>query len=161
MVTLYYRDDTVRVTSEIIQANGHTVPIARVAYVWHARGPGSARTRGRLLGRGVLIFLLSIPPLVAVVCALSLAYAAQDRNEWRLAALIFAACVVGALALLPFLELPLHWLDRSYERGTRVQELWVQYQGREIMLIRTSDALRFGQIYRAVQRAIEQHRPEE
>ncbi|MBF9135544.1 hypothetical protein I0C86_42650 [Plantactinospora sp. S1510] len=37
---------------------------------------------------------------------------------------------------------------------------WVQYQGQEIMLIRSSDALRFGQIYRAVQRAIEQHSPE-
>ena len=157
MVTLYYRDDTVRVTSEIIQANGHSVPVAQVAYVWHARGPGSARTRSRLLGRGVLIFLLSIPPLVAMVCVLSLAYSAQDRGEWKLAALILAVCVVGTLALLPFLELPLHWLDRSYERGSRVQELWVQYQGQEIMLIRSSDALRFGQIYRAIQRAIEQN----
>jgi hypothetical protein len=157
VVTLYYRDDTVRVTSEVIHANGHSVPVAGVAYVWHARGPGSARTRGRLLGRGVLIFLLSIPPLVAVICVLSLAYAAQDRGEWRLAAIVLAVCVVGALALFPFLELPLYWLDRSYERGTRVQELWVQYQGQEVMLIRSSDALRFGQIYRAIQRAIEQH----
>ena len=157
MVTLYYRDDTVRVTSESIQANGHAVPIADVTYVWHARGSGSARTRSRLLGRGVLIFLLSIPPLVAVVCVLSLAYSAQDRGNWRLAATILAVCVVGALALTPFLELPLGWLDRSYQRGTGVHELWVQYHGQEIMLIRTSDALRFGQIYRAVQRAVEQH----
>ncbi|MGI5213517.1 DUF6232 family protein [Plantactinospora sp. CA-290183] len=155
-MTLYYRDDTVRVTSDAIHANGHAVPVAAVTYVWHLRGTGSARTRSRLLGRGVLIFLLSIPPLVGVVCVLSLAYSAQDRGEWRLAAIILAVCVVGALALTPFLELPLYWLDRSYERGVRVHELWVQYHNREVMLLRTSDALRFGQIYRAVQRAVEQ-----
>ncbi|MEE3919964.1 DUF6232 family protein [Micromonospora sp. BRA006-A] len=62
----------------------------------------------------------------------------------------------GGLALTPFLEVPLGWLDRSYERGNRVHELWVQHHGRETMLVRTPDALRFGQIYRAVQRAVEQ-----
>jgi hypothetical protein len=133
------------------------VPVAEVTYVWHTRGPGTARTRTRLLGRGVLIFLFSIPPLVAVICVLSLAYSAHDRNQWRLAAVILAACAVGAFALMPFLELPLTWLDRSYEKGVRVQELWVQYRGREVMLVRTADALRFGQIYRAIQRAVEQH----
>ncbi|WP_422771005.1 DUF6232 family protein [Plantactinospora sp. WMMC1484] len=160
-MTLYYRDDTVRVTSDTIHVNGLApVPIAEVSYVWHARARGTARTRGRLLGRGALIFLLSIPPLVAMICVLALAYSAQDRGEWKLAALVLAVCVVGALALYPFLELPLYWLDRSYERGVRVQELWVQYAGHEVLLLRTSDALRFGQIYRAVQRAIEQHSPE-
>jgi hypothetical protein len=155
-VTLYYRDDAVQVTSESIRAGGHAIPVAELTYVWHARGRPSARDRSRLLGRGVLIFLLSIPPLVAVVCVVSLAYAAEDRGEWVLAATILAVLVVGALALTPFLELPLGWLDRSYDRGAGVQELWVQRRGQEIMLVRSSDQLRFGQIYRAVQRAVEQ-----
>lgn len=155
-MTLYYRDDTVQVTSESIRAGGHAVPVAELTYVWHVRGKGSARARSRLVGRGVLIFLLSIPPLVALVCVVALVYSAQDRGEWVLAATIFGVCVVGALALTPFLELPLGWLDRSYDKGSGVHELWVQRHGQEIMLIRTSDALRFGQIYRAVQRAVEQ-----
>jgi hypothetical protein len=155
-VTLYYRDDAVQVTSESIRAGGHAIPVAELTYVWHARGRPSARDRSHLLGRGVLIFLLSIPPLVAVVCVVSLAYAAEDRGEWVLAATILAVFVVGALALTPFLELPLGWLDRSYDRGAGVHELWVQRRGQEIMLVRTSDQLRFGQIYRAVQRAVEQ-----
>ncbi|MDG4829376.1 DUF6232 family protein [Solwaraspora sp. WMMD1047] len=155
-MTLYYRDDAVQVTSESIRAGGHAIPVAELTYVWHARGRPSARDRSRLLGRGVLIFLLSIPPLVAVICVVSLAYAAEDRGEWVLAATILAVFVVGALALTPFLELPLGWLDRSYDRGAGVHELWVQRRGQEIMLVRTSDQLRFGQIYRAVQRAVEQ-----
>nr|MDT0663083.1 DUF6232 family protein [Micromonospora sp. DSM 115978] len=154
-MTLYYRDDTVQVTSESIRAGGHAIPVAELTYVWHARGRPTARDRSRLLGRGVLIFLLSIPPLVAVVCVVSLAYAAEDRGEWVLAATILAVFAVGALALTPFLELPLGWLDRSYDRGAAVHELWVQRHGQEIMLLRTSDQLRFGQIYRAVQRAVE------
>jgi hypothetical protein len=155
-VTLYYRDDTVQVTSEFVRAAGHVLSISELTYVWHARGRGSARARSRLLGRGVLIFLLSVPPLVAVVCVVALAYSAQDRGEWILAAAIVGVCAVAALALTPFLELPLSWLDRSYDRGSGTHELWVQHRGQEIMLVRTSDALRFGQIYRAVQRAVEQ-----
>lgn len=154
-MTVYYRDDTVQVTSDAIRANGVGVRISDVTYVWHARGRGNARVRSRLLGRGVLIFLLSIPPLVALVCVVALAYSAQERGKWGLAIAIVAVCAAAALALTPFLELPLGWLDRSYSRGGGVQELWVQHRGQEIMLVRTSDALRFGRIYRAVQRAVE------
>ncbi|MGB2567508.1 DUF6232 family protein [Micromonospora citrea] len=155
-MTLYYRDDAVQVTSESIRAGGHTVRIADVTYVWHARGATTMAVRGRVLGRGVLVLLLSLPPLVALVCVVSLVYSAQDRGDWKLALVVLAACAVAALALIPFLELPLGWLDRSYERGNRVHELWVQHHGAEVMLVRTPDALRFGQIYRAVQRAVEQ-----
>ncbi|MFF5171395.1 DUF6232 family protein [Micromonospora sp. NPDC000089] len=155
-MTLYYRDDRVQVTSESITAGGQAVRIADVSYVWHARGATTLAVRGRVLGRGVLVLLLSLPPLVALICVISLAWSAQDRGNWKLALIILAACAVAALALSPFLELPLSWLDRSYERGNRVHELWVQHRGQEVMLLRTPDALRFGQIYRAVQRAVEQ-----
>lgn len=157
-MTLYYRDATVQVTSDVLQIGGQRIPIGELTYVWHAKGPGSTRARAHLLGRGVLIFLFSVPPLLAVICVLSLVYAAQDRGDWKLAGLIIAGGVVGALALTPFLELPLGWLDRSYDTGgAQANELWVQYQGQEVMLLSTTDGLRFGQIYRAVQRAIEQH----
>jgi pimeloyl-ACP methyl ester carboxylesterase len=58
-----------------------------------------------VLGRGVLVLLLSLPPLVAVVCVLSLAWSAQDRGNWTLALLVLAACAVGVLVLAPFLDL--------------------------------------------------------
>lgn len=155
-MTLYYQDDTVQVTSESIMVHGQTVRLPDVTYVWHAKGRTTLALRGRKLGRGVLILLLSLPPLVALVCVLSLAWSAQDRGNWTLALIVLAACAVGALLLAPFLELPLNWLDRSYERGDRVHELWVQHRGQDVLLLTTPDALRFGQIYRAVQRAVEQ-----
>ncbi|MEW2381299.1 DUF6232 family protein [Micromonospora sp. NPDC047707] len=155
-MALYYRDDVVQVTSESIRVGGLAVAIADVTYVWHAKGRTTLAVRGRVLGRGVLVLVLSLPPLVAVVCALSLAWSVPDRG-WLPVLITLVACVVLALALTPFLEIPLGWLDRSYERGNRVHELWVQAHGREMLLLRTPDALRFGQIYRAVQRAVEQH----
>ncbi|MFV2100511.1 DUF6232 family protein [Micromonospora sp. LOL_024] len=155
-MALYYRDDTMQVTSESIRAGGHVIPIAEVTYVWHTKGRTTLAVRGRVLGRGVLVLLLSLPPLIGLVCVLSLAWSAQDRGEWLPALTVLAACVIIPLALVPFLEIPLGWLDRSYERGNRVQELWVQYRQQEVLVLRTPDALRFGQIYRAVQRAVEQ-----
>ncbi|MFC3504908.1 DUF6232 family protein [Micromonospora krabiensis] len=156
-MVVYYRDDAVQVTSESIRVGGQVVSLPEVTYVWHSRGPKTLAVRGRVLGRGVLVLLLSLPPLVALVCVVALVWSAQDRGEWVLALIILAGFAVGALALTPFLEVPLGWLDRSYERGNQVHELWVQHHGREELLLRTPDALRFGQIYRAVQRAVEQH----
>jgi hypothetical protein len=155
-VTVYYRDSDLEVTSEAIRTPWSVVPIDELTYVWHAKGAGTARTRTRVAVRALLVFLLSIPPLVAIVCLVSLVYSAQARDQWGLAATIVLGGAVVAAALSPFLELPLGWLDRSYEKGSGVQELWVQRQGESVMLVRSSDALRFGQIYRAVQRAVEQ-----
>ena len=158
MVTVYYRDDRVQVTSESVWTGEHAVPIAELTYVWHARGPITARRGSHLVGRGVLVFLLSVPPLVALVCVVALAYAAQARGNWKLAVTIVVVCAVVGLSLTPFLEVPLRWLDRSYDHGgAAVHELWVQRRGQEIMLLSTSDGLRFGQIYRALQRAVEHH----
>ncbi|MEV7226613.1 MULTISPECIES: DUF6232 family protein [Polymorphospora] len=158
-MTLFYRDDSVQVTSTSIHVEGRSYRMADLTYVWHQRGRGSARTWTRVAVRGLLIFLLSAPPLVAVVCLLSLAYSAVDRANWSLALIIVAVCAVGAFALAPFLEVPLGWLDRSYSRGGAVNEIWVQCAGEEVLLLRTSDAHRFGQIYRAVQRAVEHGEP--
>lgn len=159
MVTVYFRDQSVQVTSDAVRVDGTTYPVAALQMVWHRRGPGTTRTMSRRFGRGVLILVISILPLAAIVCAISLVYSATDRSAWGLAIVVLAAGLVGALVLAPFAEIPLGWLDRSYDRGTVVSELWVRYAGEDRLLLRTTNTLRFGQIYRAVQRAVEQHHP--
>jgi hypothetical protein len=154
-VTVHYEDAAIQVTSTAIRVDGDVYPIRDLTYVWHQRGRTSVRAGARRVGRGVIIFLLSIPPLVGAVCVLSLAYSAQERANWGLALTILAVGVVAAFALAPLVEIPLAWLDRSYDRGNRTRELWVQCRGREVMLLRSGDQLKFGQVYRAVQRAVE------
>ena len=155
---LYYRDPTVQVTSESIRVDEHVVRVADIAYVWHERGRRTARIHSRRLGRGLLVLLLSLPPLLALLCVVGLGYAAWDRNQWGLAATVIVVFVVGCAVLLPFLEVPLSWLDRSYDRGDNQHELWIHCHGQPegVRLLSSSDGQRFGQIYRAVQRAVEQ-----
>jgi hypothetical protein len=155
-VTVLYEDAAIQVTSAAIRVDGDVYPIRNLTYVWHQRGRTSVRAGARRLGRGALILLLSLPPLAASVCLLSLAYSAKERANWGLALTIAALGVAAAVALAPLVEIPLAWLDRSYDRGNRTQELWIQCRGREVMLLRSADELRFGQVYRAVQRAVEQ-----
>ena len=66
--------------------------------------------------------------------------------------MIVAAILVG-LSAGPLLDPILGKLDDSFDRGLHVHEIWVEWQGREILLLQTRDASRFGRIYRAVQRA--------
>jgi hypothetical protein len=158
-MALYYRDQHVLITSQAVRVDGVTYPVRELDLVWHQRGSGTARTRSRLLGRGVLILIISVLPLVAIVCGVSLVYSAQARENWGLAAVVIAVCLIGALALAPLAEVPLGWLDRSYDRGSGVTELWVRHRGADLMLLREADAHRFGQIYRALQRAVEEDTP--
>jgi hypothetical protein len=37
------------------------------------------------------------------------------------------------------------------------REIWAVWRGKELMLLRVTDKTRFGQIYRAIQRTLEQH----
>jgi hypothetical protein len=61
---------------------------------------------------------------------------------------------------------PLHHLGDVWHRPadpvsrwhrTKAREIWAIWQGKERMLLRVSDETRFGQIYRAIQRAFEQN----
>ena len=64
---------------------------------------------------------------------------------------------VGLLSVVlsPVLKFPLMALERSYDRGLTVRELWVRWRDEDLLLLRTSDAARLGKIYRAIERAIE------
>jgi hypothetical protein len=70
--------------------------------------------------------------------------------------ILFVIAAGLALATLPLLDLILGGMERTYDRGTRVHEIWARWRGTEVLLVRTADKTRFGRIYRALQRAVEQ-----
>jgi hypothetical protein len=71
---------------------------------------------------------------------------------------IAGAVLVGFLAG-PLADVLLERMDRSYARGSRQVEIWALWRGRRVLLLRTGDQLRFGKIYRALQRAMESPAP--
>jgi uncharacterized protein DUF6232 len=148
-VITYYDDRTVRVTSDAIRVAGRSYPLRTLARVWHRRG---TRSWSAVAGRGALGFAM-LGPLVAaaigIVVAISL-----DASKAVTVGLVGGSILVG-LAVGPVADVLLERMDRSYARGAHALEIWAQVGGRPTMLLQTPDALRFGQIYRALQRAME------
>ncbi|MFD0747981.1 DUF6232 family protein [Phytohabitans flavus] len=138
-------------TSSWVQAYGLSYPLSDLSYVWHRRTRRDLRVGGRIAGRWALVTLLTAPVAVSVLWILT---------DWSGAVgltLVGLAFLLGLVfTFTPLSEFPLMALERSYDRGSAVHEIWVQCRGMDVLLVRTNDALRFGQIYRALQRALEQ-----
>jgi hypothetical protein len=153
-VTVFYQDGEVRVTDRAIEVGGRTFPTAELSYVWHQRGRPTAQTTSRRLVRLALIAALTLPVVgVALLAAVLIA----DGLPAQIGLAVVLA-VIGLLLLLllaPLLEFPMMALERSYDRGTSVREIWVRWHHHDLVILRTSDAARFGRIYRAIQRAVE------
>ena len=149
-MTVFYRDPTVQVTSDAVEVNGRRYPFTELTRVWHQRGSRSWR---EIAGRGAVGLALLVP---LVFAAIGLVIAARVHiSAGGRVALILGACLVGLLAA-PLADVLLERVDRSYARGARTREIWATWRGSRVLLVRTEDALRFGQIYRALQRASEQ-----
>lgn len=149
MTRTYYHDPAVRVTADHIEVNGRVYPLAELARVWYRWGERSWRTvvRRGVLGAAVL-FPITLA-LIGVLVALSI-----GASGTATVALVAGALLVGLLAG-PLADVLLEHVDRSYARGSRQVEIWAVWRGGPVLLLRTGDRLRFGKIYRALQRALE------
>ncbi len=148
MVT-YYDDRSIRVTSAAVTVDGDAYPLAEITEVWHHRGSRSWRV---LAGRGALGAAM-IGPVVAAVAGVALAVW-LNGSATATVAIIGVSILIG-LAAGPIADQLFEYFDRSYARGSRPREVWIRWRGHPVRLLRTPDALRFGQIYRALQRALE------
>ncbi|MCG5465015.1 DUF6232 family protein [Micromonospora sp. NPDC053740] len=152
MIT-YYDDKSVQVTSTTLRVDGRSYQLADITMIWHRRGTRSWRV---LVGRGAIGAALA-GPLVAAVLGIGVAVWLH-RSPTVTIAIVGASVLVG-LAVGPVADFLFEHLDRSYARGSRQLEIWARWRGQPVRLLRTGDALRFGQIYRAVQRAVEHSQP--
>ncbi|MCG5450222.1 MULTISPECIES: DUF6232 family protein [Micromonospora] len=152
MIT-YYDDRSVQVTSTTLRVDGRSYKLADITMIWHRRGTRSWRV---LVGRGAIGAALA-GPLVAAVLGIGVAVWLH-RSPTVTIAIVGASVLVG-LAVGPVADFLFEHLDRSYARGSRQLEIWARWRGQPVRLLRTGDALRFGQIYRAVQRAVEHSQP--
>jgi hypothetical protein len=94
-----------------------------------------------------------VGPLVAAAIGIMIAVLLHSSVTVTIA-IVGVSCLVG-LAAGPLADVLLELMDRSYARGDRTLEIWATWRGRPVLLLATGDALRFGQIYRALQRALE------
>lgn len=152
MIT-YYDDRSVRVTSAEIRVDGQGYRLADCTHIWHRRG----RRRWRVLARRYALGIGLAVPLVGAVLGVLTVRRLHSSSSVTVA--IVGASVLAVLTIGPLADVLLEHLDRSYARGSRRWEIWAHCQGQPVRLLHTDDALRFGQIYRALQRAMEQQLP--
>lgn len=149
MTITYYDAGAVTVTSELIRVGGQAYRLAELDRIWHER---SGRSWTVLFGRSALLAAI-VGPLLAAVLGILVALRLAASPTVTLAIVGFSALL--GLAVAPVADFLLEYVDRSYTRGARSLELWVRWRGRPLRLLQSRDALEFGKIYRAVQRAAE------
>jgi hypothetical protein len=153
---VYYRDGEVTVTDASIEVGTRTFPISELRYVWHEQGRPTLRTTGRQLIRVALIAVLTVPVVACGVVVAGLVAGEQGlAARVGVAAVLIVLGVIALMLLAPLFEVSMMALERSYDRGTSVREIWIHWRDGDLMLLRTADAARFGKIYRAIQRAVE------
>jgi Family of unknown function (DUF6232) len=148
MVT-YFRDPEVVVTSNGVRMGGREYRLREFAQVWHKRG---RRTWGAAAGRGALGLAMLAP---IVVGALGVAIALVIHASVSTTIALIGGSILLGFAAAPLADVLLEHVDRSYDRGNRTQEIWGRTRDGDVLLLRTNNAQRFGQVYRALQRALE------
>jgi hypothetical protein len=152
MIT-FYDDGPVQVTSDAVRVGGRWYPVDELTQVWHKRG---RRSWGVLANRGMLLMVI-VGPLAAAVVGIVVAVRLETSTTVTIA--IVGVSVLLGLSVGPVADLLLEHVDQTYTRGAHPREIWAHWRGRPVRLLVTTDAMRFGKIYRALQRAVEQSGP--
>jgi hypothetical protein len=148
-VITYYRDREVLITSTGVRMASGDYHLGAIEQVWHKRG---RRDWSKVAGRGALGLAMIVP---IVVGALGILVALVVHASTVVTIALVGGGILVGLAAVPLADVLLELVDKSYDRGSRRLEIWGRVRGDDVLLLRTGDRQRFGQIYRALQRALD------
>ena len=152
-MTTFYRDSAVYVGSDGFQVEDQAYRLSDLELVWHRRGPRGAPGVALIAGRFLLIFAV-----LGGIAAVALSMRDLDLSNYSNGTILAGAIagLVLAVAVGLFLvEGVITLIERSYEKGSVEHQIWARHSNTDILLFATRDKLKFGKIYRALQRAIE------
>ena len=152
-MTTFYRDNAVYIGSAEFQVDDQAYRLSDLELVWHRRGPRGAPGVALIAGR----FLL-IAAVLGGIAAAGVAMRGVDFSRYDsgtvLAGAVAGVVLVGAVGLF-VVEGVITLIERSYEKGAVEHQIWARHSNVDVLIFATRDKLRFGKIYRALQRAIE------
>jgi hypothetical protein len=152
-MTTFYRDNAVYIGSAEFQVEGQAYRLSDLELVWHRRGPRGAPGVALIAGRFLLVFAV-----LGGIAAAGMAMRDVDLSRYDsgtvLAGAVAGVVLAGAIGLF-VVEGVITVIERSYEKGGSEHQIWARHSNTDILLFATRDKLRFGKIYRALQRAIE------
>jgi hypothetical protein len=150
----YYRDRQIEITSFAVSVDGIRYPLCDLERAW--------RTNGHVAGRRVMTGIGVL--MAAIVGSVALRYTSwwgglrERYPDWLsggagTTVLVGFAALMLALVGVMAVEVALLAIEHVRDHG-RHQELWVVVHGQQVLLLRTTDAIRFGQVRRALARAL-------
>jgi len=152
-MTTFYRDSAVYIGSAEFQVEDQAYRLSDLELVWHRRGPRGTPGIALIAGRFLLVFAV-----LGVIVAAGMAMRGVDLSGYDsgtiLAGAVAGVVLIGAIGLF-VVEGVITVIERSYEKGGIEHQIWARHSNTDILLFATRDKLRFGKIYRALQRAIE------
>jgi hypothetical protein len=152
-MTTFYRDNAVYVGSAEFQVEDQAYRLSDLELVWHRRGPRGVPGVALIAGR----FLL-VAAVLGGIAAAGVAMRDVDLSRYDsgtvLAGAVAGVVLAGAIGLF-LVEGVITLIERSYEKGAVEHQIWARHSNVDILIFATRDKLRFGKIYRALQRAIE------
>jgi hypothetical protein len=152
-MTTYYRDNAVYIGSAELLVRDRAYRLDDLSLVWHRRGPRGTHGLTMILAR-----ILLVAAVIGGIAAAGMAMRGVDLsgydNTMVLAGAVLAVVALGTIGLF-VVEWVITLIERTYERGGSELQIWARYFDADILLFATRDKLRFGKIYRALQRAIE------
>ncbi|MFG2036703.1 DUF6232 family protein [Dactylosporangium sp. NPDC048998] len=154
MATTYYRDNVVHISSGGVRVNDSWYPLETLTYIWHERTGRLRHGAYMLATRGGAVLLVIGLLVAAGMAARRIDFGGEQRTMY-IAGGILAVIVLGGIVAFS-LEGLLDLLDRAHDHGKGVHEIWVRTREQDMMIYSTTDSPKFGQIYRALQRAVEQ-----
>ena len=150
-MTVYYRDDWVRVDSRAIHTSEGVYPIHELRHVLLVRGP---RHHDRLLLVLALRLLVGVAAAVLVAALIALALDVREPTGGALPAwLVYGYAFASPVVLGVLIRLT----ERTNDRGSRDLLLCARVRGNDVVLFTTTNPTVFGQVHRAVLRALETH----
>lgn len=131
--TAFYHQRGVAVTDQWLVVHGVRYPLAELHNIERARGPLPAPVRSSLYAA-----------LTAVMLAPTMALVFKTPIAWVIAALVAAAALAGVMFCC--------------RRWPASYQMWADYRSRPTLLFETGDEQEFGQVSRALIRAVEHRR---
>ena len=154
MTTTYYSDHEVHISSEGVRVDDAWYPLETLTYIWHRRTGRLVQGVYMLMTRGGTVALIIGLIVAGGIAARRIDFNGPDSTMY-IAGGILGIIVIGGIVAFS-VEGLLDLLDRAHDHGRGVHEIWVRTRAGELMIYATTDSSKFGQIYRALQRAVEQ-----
>ena len=154
MATTFYRDHEVHISSDGVQVDAAWYPLETLTYIWHRRSGRLVQGAYMIATRGGAVVLIIGLLVAAGIAARRIDFTGPESTMY-IAGGILGIIVIGGIVAFS-VEGLLDLLDRAHDHGKGVHEIWVRTRQGEAMIYSTTDSPKFGQIYRALQRAVEQ-----